>query len=70
MDFNDAIIMTSGIPNISLYTLLQKLDESSVKIYYNGDFDPEGLLIAEKLKLRFPSVEMMCYDVIDYNKSK
>lgn len=70
MDLNDAIIITSGIPNISLYTLLQKLDESSVKIYYNGDFDPEGLLIAEKLKLRFPSVEMMCYDVIDYNKSK
>lgn len=70
MDLNVSIIITSGMPNISLYTLLQKLDESNIKIYYNGDFDPEGLLIAEKLKIKFPSIELFCYDVIDYDKAK
>ena len=70
MDLNVPIIITSGIPNISLYTLLKKLEESNTKIYYNGDFDPEGLLIAEKLKLRFPNIELFCYSDIDYNNAK
>ena len=70
MNLNIPIIITSGIPNISLYTILQKLEENNVKIYYNGDFDPEGLLIAEKLKIRFPSIELFCYDVLDYNNAK
>ncbi len=70
MDLNVPIIITSGIPNISLYTLLRKLEESNTKIYYNGDFDPEGLLIAEKLKLRFPNIELFCYSDIDYNNAK
>lgn len=70
MNLNVPIIITSGIPNISLYTLLQKLDNSNIKIYYNGDFDPEGLLIAEKLKVRFSSIELFCYDTIDYISAK
>lgn len=70
MHLNIPIVITSGIPNISLYTLLQKLEESNTKIYYNGDFDPEGLLIAEKLKLRFSNLELFCYDTVDYNNAK
>lgn len=70
MILNIPIIITSGIPNISLYTLLQKLEESKTKIYYNGDFDPEGLLIAEKLKQRFHNIELFCYNTIDYNNAK
>lgn len=70
MNLNIPIIITSGIPNISLYTILQKLEENNVKIYYNGDFDPEGLLIAEKLKIRFPNIKLFCYDTLDYNNSK
>lgn len=70
IDLNVPIIITSGIPNISLYTLLKKLEKSNTKIYYNGDFDPEGLLIAEKLKQRFPNIELFCYSDIDYNNAK
>lgn len=70
INLNIPIIITSGIPNISLYTLLQKLDESKTKIYYNGDFDPEGLLIAEKLKQRFPNIELFCYNTLDYHNAK
>ena len=67
---NVPIIITSGMPNIALYELLKKLQKSNTKIYYNGDFDPEGLLIAEKLKDKFPDLELFCYQTIDYDKSK
>ena len=67
---NIPIIVTSGMPNIALYELLKKLQNSNTKIYYNGDFDPEGLLIAEKLKDKFPSLELFCYQIVDYDNSK
>ena len=70
MNLSVSIIITSRIPNLSLYTILQKLEESNTKIYYNGDFDPERLLIAEKLKLRFSNIELFCYDALDYNNAK
>ena len=56
------IVITSGMPNLALYQLLKKLEESGNKLYYNGDFDPEGLLIAYKLKNRFPKLNLFCYD--------
>lgn len=59
------IVITSGMPNLALYQLLKKLEESGNKIYYNGDFDPEGLLIAYKLKNRFPKLNLFCYDKYD-----
>lgn len=61
------IVITSGIPNVSLYSLLDKLISSGNKLFYNGDFDPEGLIIAEKLKKRYPTIELFCYGVDDYN---
>lgn len=59
------IVITSGMPNLALYQLLKKLEESGNKLYYNGDFDPEGLLIASKLKDRFPNLNLFCYDKYD-----
>lgn len=70
MKQNVPIVITSGIPNVSLYCLLSKLENSGNEIFYNGDFDPEGLLIAEKLKNRFPKLKLICYDEIDYINSK
>ena len=40
----------NGQPRLSSLLLLDLLARSSVRIYYAGDFDPEGLLIAQKLK--------------------
>lgn len=60
-----SIIITSGIPNLSFYRLLGKIDNET-EIYYNGDFDPEGLLIANKLKLLYPKVHLICYGERDY----
>lgn len=64
------IIITSGIPNMSLYKVLEKLENSNNELYYNGDFDPEGLLIADKLKKRFPKLKFFCYEEDDYINSK
>ena len=33
--------------------LLDKIVQGGGEIYYSGDFDPEGLLIADKLKKRY-----------------
>ena len=64
----ECIIVTSGFLNLSVYLLLDKLIESGNKLYYNGDFDPEGLLIANNLKEKYQDkLELFCYEEIDYN---
>lgn len=62
-----SIIISSGFPNICVYLLIDKLINSKNQIYYNGDFDPEGLLIASKLKERYnDNLELFCYNNKDY----
>ncbi len=69
-DLGVTIVITSGMPNLALYELLSKLDSNGCKLYYNGDFDPEGLLIASKLKERFPKLNLFCYSKDDYINQK
>lgn len=54
-----SVIITSGNPNIAVYKLLEKLE--NCEIYFNGDYDPEGLLIAQNLKKRFPFLNLIGY---------
>lgn len=62
-----SVIISGGFPNACVYLLLDKLLASGNKLYYNGDFDPEGLLIADKLKDKYKdNIELFCYDDIDY----
>lgn len=56
------IIITSGNANLTVYKVLELLEKSKNTIYYNGDFDPEGLLNAEKLKNKFPNLKLFCYE--------
>lgn len=66
---NISVIITSGFINISVYLLLDKLIQNGNKLYYNGDFDPEGLLIANKLKEKYDkNIEFICYTKEDYYK--
>lgn len=70
-DLNVPMIITSGMPNLSLYKLLDVLERNGNKLYYNGDFDPEGLLIAQKLKDKYLNLELFGYNEENYllNKS-
>lgn len=63
------IIITYGNPNFIFYKVLEKLIESHNTIYYNGDFDPEGLLIAHNILDRFPETKLFCYKTMDYEDS-
>lgn len=49
---NISLICTSGQLNLSSYIVLNKI-RNLKNIYYAGDFDPEGLMIAYKLKKRY-----------------
>jgi len=60
------IIITSGNTNLCVIEVLKKLDKSNNTIYYNGDFDPEGLLNAQNIKKKIPSIKFFCYEKEDY----
>jgi len=62
-----AFIISSGNPNIAVYQLLDKLKDH--KLYYNGDFDPEGLLIADKLNNKYFNLTLIGYNKNNYNTS-
>ena len=40
----------NGQPRLASILVLDLLAKSNVKVYYSGDLDPEGLLIAQKLR--------------------
>ncbi len=46
-------ICSSGQPKLSLIVLLDLLRKRETTLYYAGDFDPEGLRIAQSLKNRY-----------------
>lgn len=64
------LVCTNGQLNYSAYLLLDILVNSNIEIYYSGDMDPEGLLIADKIKQRYPSIKLWRYDVSQYEISK
>lgn len=45
-----ACMCMNGQPRLSAVLLLDLLAQAGVNVYYGGDFDPEGLLIAQKVK--------------------
>ena len=47
-----SFVCGNGQLNLATYILLDKL-AGTTKLYYAGDYDPEGLLIAQNLKQRY-----------------
>ena len=63
-----SVVISGGYTNISVYLLLDKLVSNGNVLYYNGDFDPEGLLICQKLKDRYKdSIKFICYSKESYD---
>ena len=62
-----ALVCTFGNFKLASLILLDKLAESGSIIYYSGDFDPEGIVMADKLKQRYKDKLILWrYDVEDY----
>lgn len=51
---NAPIICTHGQLRVAGWRLMELLASSDATIYYSGDLDPEGMLIADRLLRRFP----------------
>lgn len=71
LEFKDkiSIVCTSGQLNSSAYMILDKIQDLKT-IYYAGDFDPEGLNIANNVGARYVNVKYMLYEEKYYKKSK
>ncbi|RYL95840.1 DUF2399 domain-containing protein [Sporolactobacillus sp. THM7-4] len=62
-----ALVCTNGQFRLATWLLLEKLAESGCRLHYSGDFDPEGLLMADQILQRFPGqVELWDMDFEHY----
>ncbi|NMB24631.1 MAG: TIGR02679 family protein [Firmicutes bacterium] len=60
------LVCTHGQFNLATLMLLDKLADNSI-LFYSGDFDPEGLQMAERLMERYPgALRPWRYTVLDY----
>ncbi len=70
---NRAYLCMNGQPRLSSLLLLQILAKSGITVYYSGDLDPEGLLIADKLKQFYQMYQGKFYfwkmSEVEYEKS-
>lgn len=65
-----SLICTYGQLKLAAVMLLDFLAEEGSIIYYSGDFDPEGLSIADRLKQRYKDrLKLWMYTVENYHKS-
>lgn len=64
-------VCTNGQLNFCGYQLLDMLFEANIQLYYCGDMDPEGLLIADRLKQRYgDQLILWHYDDEDYRMAQ
>lgn len=65
-----SVMCVNGQPNLASIVLLDKLADAGTQLYYAGDFDPEGLLIADRLKRRYSSnLHLWKMDEMIYQKA-
>jgi len=56
-----SLICTSGQINQCGHLFLEKLVRQNREIYYSGDIDPEGILIGQNLKEKYPWIQLISY---------
>lgn len=66
-----SLVCTYGQIKLASLILLDKVSDNVDYIYYSGDFDPEGIMIADKLKQRYKDKLILWhYDLECYNNIK
>lgn len=64
------LLCTNGQLNLSAYTLLDRIVEAGISLFYCGDMDPEGLLIADRLWVRYQDrLHLWHYERSDYEQA-
>ena len=67
---NFPIICTYGQVKLAGIVLLDLLVEQNVMVYYSGDIDPEGMQIADRLKIRYGNnLKLIGFDKDTYYKN-
>ncbi len=67
LDTRAPLVSTNGQMNLATMKLLDLLASSGAKLYYSGDFDPEGLAMAERLLERYgQAVTLWRFSLDDY----
>lgn len=60
------LLCLHGQPKLASWALLDRLAASGARLHYSGDYDPEGLAIAEKILRRYPDARPWHYEAADY----
>lgn len=61
------VICSSGQFKLAVWQILRRVVNENCRIHYSGDFDPEGILIAQRLSNRYPrNVHFWRLTVEDY----
>lgn len=69
-DFNYTLLCTSGQPHAVAQVLITYILNSGAEIYYNGDMDPDGVRIADRLWQKFgDNIHIWRMTHEDYRKS-
>lgn len=67
LEIKPSLMCTFGNFKLASLILMDKLVESGAVIYYSGDMDPEGIIMADKLNLRYgKKLILWRYDTEDY----
>lgn len=67
---DDTLLCTSGQPRSVAQVLIPYILDSGVEIYYNGDIDPDGICIADRLWKKFGDhIHIWRMSPADYEKS-
>lgn len=70
LSFCPPIICTNGQFKLAALMLLDLCAKEGIEMFYSGDFDPEGLLMAQRMKMRHPkNVLLWRYLKQDYDKA-
>lgn len=65
-----SLMCTYGQVKLASLVLLDMLVKEDTIIYYSGDFDPEGIIIADKLKSRYKdNLKLWKYSIYDYKRA-
>lgn len=60
------LICSNGQPTQVIYALLDKIEQQNIPMFYAGDFDPEGLLMAQRLLDQYETLDLWLYGEEDY----